>query len=229
VEHEAGHWELEIGNLVVLVTKLNPKTGEIGFSPNFPSFDHHVNPECEYSWEDWEKSIRVFRPMNNGFTLEKEGEEWLAKVIRIEVDKREKRTKDNRTYVYIYVEILRRKEQVIREFLEAKNTFVEEIRSGTVIISRKEIGELMIEEEYFQSDSFVFRGRVIYSPEGELLLVKVLDTEAKDDYLARVVAQMQGSPFARALGKFGTPEEAAAREIASLRELPPPEMVRGGS
>lgn|GEM_PF-3614393 len=226
MEHNADHSQLEDGDLVVLKTKLNPKTGKIGFSPSFPSFDSSVNPDSEWFDEYWEKSIRIFRSVNNGFSLENEGEEWLVKVTKIEIDEEKQRTKDGRIYTYIYVEVLERKERVAREYRRAENLYVEEVRSGSAILSGRTVEKLTVEDKFFRSGNLVVKGRAISSPDGELLLVEVLNTETKKDYFTRTVAQMQKSPFTAALNKFGTPEEVAAREWSSLPHLPTPDKVQ---
>ncbi|MFH1182723.1 MAG: hypothetical protein V1690_00470 [Candidatus Moraniibacteriota bacterium] len=234
MERSADYFNLAVGDLVLLKTKLNPQLrtklnpqGVMAFSPEFLSFDSHVNPKAKWDDFDREESMRVFRPTNNGFTLKNEGEEWIASVERVNVDwEEDHRTRDRRIHVYVYVRVLGRKERTKIEYRDWEKLYVKETVSGSVVLSRTEIRNPVVEEKLFRSGDHIVKGKAISSPDGELLLVKVFGTETREDYLARILAQIEKSQLGAALRRFSTPEEVAAREIARLSELPEPDRVQ---
>ncbi len=201
-------WLLEVGDLVLLKTSFNRKLGKIGFAPSFPSSDA--------IFDSMESSIRVFRPLNNNFSLGEKGEEWLVRVETVKVNKW-KRTSDDRIFVYIGVKVSERVEVTVRHYYVSENLYTETIQSGTSIISSRIVRNPKVEEKYYLDGTLVSKGMTIFSPEGERLAVNRIESESKEGYFQRRVAEIKDSPFA---GKLGQPADVIGRELKSFPKFP---------
>jgi hypothetical protein len=148
---------LNVGDALVLrVAKdPNPKTGKIGFEPMFCGLDQNVRAEFppNFDYEDpdayWEEnmgSVRFFNPTNFGFEL-KPGEDWNARVEKVRILPRSKRTADGRRYAFVDVCVLDRKENIEHEFADILNLWITRVRSGNATVSlKREPAERVVRE-----------------------------------------------------------------------------------
>src|SRR4030042_3334627 len=122
--------EIRIGQMVEMEVGENHKTGQLCFMPQFINEDKTVG----------RKSVRIFLPTGNDFKLQ-DYEVWIGKVLAFNANG--KLTKDNRSKIFINVEVLGRDESDQQESYDEKtrervvnifsgNVFIREIRQPAI-------------------------------------------------------------------------------------------------
>ena len=136
--------EIRIGQMIEMEVGENNKTGQLCFMPQFIDDDKTVG----------RKSVRIFLPTGNGFRLQ-DYEVWIGKVLAFNANG--KLTKDNRTRIFINVEVLGRDESERQESYDEKTRErVISIFSGNVFIREIRQPAIRAEVPYLDGDKIVF-------------------------------------------------------------------------
>lgn len=213
LEIKESHHKLGVNDIMRLRTAKNKKTGGLSFRPVFSDF---FNTDDLVPGQD---TIRIFRPVNNDFKIEKADESWLAEVAGIKID-REKKTMDNRVYVYVYVYVAGREERLAQEYSPERNLYVERLTSGQAEIRCEEFRDpKVVIAKYREGDSFVEFREIFVN--GELRMrqrIRVVETVA--DYSLRRLKEIEKSPFKQlACVQGGAPEEVILREFLAVPKI----------
>lgn len=193
------------GNILTLKVGVDLKRSTPAFIPQFVDEDPLV-PYHAFGFK-FSSSVRIFIPDN---TMElNAGEIWDAKVSGYRASKKE--TRDSRHYVYINVEVLRRKELKVRCIDWMDGILYETTKSGSRTV-KTEKRLLEKKESWFRRNGGAIFASVC-SLDGAIIGVREWEYRSERDYVNHLITAMGK--------KIGKPEIAQA----VFRKLPSPPIL----
>jgi hypothetical protein len=183
------------GKKVILTVVLNvKKKGVMSFSPAWMDTD----PDAGNA-----KSIRIWKPVNNGFKLQ-EGEEYRAVILKWDSSKKEK-TADNRFYLFVDVKIIGRVEELISEdFCPDRGVYIRELQSGERLFTEEKSATL-VETRYRLTDKrHIILVKEVKLNDGGQVVLKKTEKILRKDLVAAIAEQLHSN------------EEAAKKLIEML-------------
>lgn len=163
-----------------IILTVVPNKGTMGFSPAWVNTDPHAGGK---------KSIRVWKPVNKVLNLQ-EGEAYKAVVLGWD-SPRDKKTADDRQYVFAKVKILGRVEKLIgKDFDPSRSVYIEEIQSGEIIFT-EEFPATLVETRYRLTDKrHIILVKEVKLNDGGRVVLKKTEKILRKDLVAAIAEQL---------------------------------------